>query len=164
MQIAIASDHAGYDLKHRILTYLSEQKIAWDDLGTDGHDSVDYPDYAAQAASLVSEGVVKRGILVCGTGVGMSITANKFPGVRAALCHNLETAEASRRHNDANILVLGGRVLEKTKALSILKTWLNTPFDGGRHQRRIDKIRDIEQIVKKGEAFHLKSASSSTTS
>ncbi len=150
MKISVASDHAGYDLKNHILAYLSENQIAYNDLGTNGNDSVDYPDYALKVASLVSKGALERGILICGTGVGMSIAANKYPGVRAALCHNIETAEASRRHNDANILVLGGRILDHAVALSILKTWLETPFDGGRHQRRLDKITAIEQETTRG--------------
>ncbi len=158
MKITIASDHAGYDLKNHMLSYLSEHQIACDDLGTDGNDSVDYPDFALKVASLVSEGIIEQGILICGTGIGMSITANKFPGVRAALCHNLETAEVSRRHNDANILVLGSRVLDQPLALLILETWLKTPFDGGRHQRRLDKIKKIEQAIKNGEILPAKSS------
>jgi len=150
MKISIASDHAGFDCKSRILHYLSENQVETIDLGTDGDGSVDYPDYAIKVANLVSEGVIDRGILICGTGVGMSIVANKFPGVRAALCHNLETAEASRGHNDANILVLGGRILDLDLALSIVATWLKTPFDGGRHQRRLDKLQEIEQSLKNG--------------
>lgn len=144
MRISVASDHAGFDFKNHILKYLAENEIVGIDLGTDDSNSVDYPDYASKAAKLISSGEVDRGILICGTGIGMSIVANKFAGVRAALCHNEMTAEASRRHNDSNILVLGGRVLRDEAVISILKVWLRTPFDGGRHQDRIDKIHAIE--------------------
>jgi len=145
MKIIVASDHAGFEFKNHILRYLSDNKVETLDLGTENNHSVDYPDYASKVAKLISAGDVDQGILICGTGIGMSITANKFRGVRAALCHNLETAEASRRHNDANILVLGSRILTEATALSIVETWLNTPFDGGRHQNRVDKIHTIEK-------------------
>jgi len=148
MKIILASDHAGFDCKSQILRYLSENQVETLDLGTDGSSSVDYPDYALKVAQRVSEGLDKRGILICGTGIGMSIVANKLPGVRAALCHNLETAEASRRHNDANILILGARVLDLDVALSIVALWLKTPFEEGRHQRRLDKLQKIEQSLK----------------
>ncbi len=144
-KIAIASDHAGFGLKNRILRYLAEKKVEAVDFGTDGRDSVDYPDYAIEVAESVSKGKIDRGILICGTGIGMSITANKFSGVRAALCHNTATAEASRRHNDANILVLGERVLDEETAVQIVGIWLETDFEAGRHQRRLDKIRAIEK-------------------
>ncbi len=148
MEINVASDHAGVYFKSRVLQYLAEKKINAVDLGTNADASVDYPDYGMKVAKLVSEGKVEQGILVCGTGVGMSIVANKFSGVRAALCHNKETAEASRRHNDANILVLGSRVLDVELGLTIVETWLATPFEGGRHQRRLDKITEIEKTLK----------------
>lgn len=144
MKIAIASDHAGFGLKNRILRQLAEKKVDAVDFGTDSRDSVDYPDYAVGVAESVSKGKLDRGILICGTGIGMSITANKFPGVRAALCHNAVTAEASRRHNDANILVLGERVLDEETAVQIVRIWLETDFEAGRHQQRLDKIRAIE--------------------
>lgn len=155
MKIIVASDHAGFEFKGHILRYLSGNKIETLDLGTENNYSVDYPDYASKVAKLISRGEIDRGILICGTGIGMSIVANKFTGVRAALCHNLETAKASRRHNDANILVLGGRVLTEAVALSIVETWMNTPFDGGRHQDRVDKIHAIEKAhgVVKGLSF-----------
>ncbi|TAK02683.1 MAG: ribose 5-phosphate isomerase B [Candidatus Manganitrophaceae bacterium] len=145
MKIAIASDHAGFGLKNRILRFLAEKKMEPLDLGANGRDSVDYPDYAIEVAESVSKGKLDRGILICGTGIGMSIAANKFPGVRAALCHNALTAEASRRHNDANILVLGERVLDEETAVQIVGIWLETEFEAGRHQRRLDKIRAIEE-------------------
>ena len=145
MKITVASDHAGFGLKSRILRYLTEKKLEANDLGTDGRDSVDYPDYAVKVAKSVSQGESDRGILICGTGIGMSIAANKIRGVRAALCHNVTTAEVSRRHNDANILVLGERVLDEETALQIVETWLHSEFDAGRHQKRIEKIEAIEQ-------------------
>ncbi len=143
MRIAIGSDHAGYELK----TYLGEMlKGQHDvvDIGTDRLDSVDYPDYAARVARLVVGGQVERGILVCGTGVGMSVAANKVRGIRAALAFDLYTAMQSRRHVDANILVLGALVTGKGLAAEIARVWLETPFEGGRHERRIEKIRRLE--------------------
>ena len=145
MKITIASDHAGFGLKSRILRYLTEKNLETSDLGTDGRDSVDYPDFAAKVAKSVSDGRSDRGILICGTGIGMSIAANKVPGIRAALCHNVATAEASRRHNDANVLVRGELVLDESTALQIVETWLGSEFDAGRHQKRIEKIDAIEQ-------------------
>ena len=145
MKITVASDHAGFGLKSRILRYLTEKKLEANDLGTAGRDSVDYPDYAVKVAKSVSQGESDRGILICGTGIGMSIAANKIRGVRAALCHNVTTAEVSRRHNDANILVLGERMLDEETALQIVETWLHSEFDAGRHQKRIEKIEAIEQ-------------------
>jgi ribose 5-phosphate isomerase B len=111
-------------------------------------ESVDYPDYAQKVSEAVSSGAADRGILICGTGIGMSITANRYPGVRAALCHDHFTARMSRLHNDANILVLGDRVIGKGVALDMVQTWLETGFEGGRHQKRLDKIREIEQTIK----------------
>jgi ribose 5-phosphate isomerase B len=144
-KIAIASDHAGVDLKSKIIQFLREQNLAVSDFGTHNHDSVDYPDYGIPVAEAVSEGHMERGILICGTGIGMSIVANKFPGVRAALCFDPFTAKISRLHNDANILVLGQRVLEDKMALEIVRLWLTTGFDGGRHARRLAKIEEIEK-------------------
>ena len=149
MKIAIGSDHAGLELKNKIISVLKEKGFDVVDHGTNGPESVDYPDYGVLVAEVVSQGKIKRGILVCGTGIGMSIVANKFPGVRAALCHDLYTAEMSRRHNDSNILILAGRTLSKKLALDIAETWLKTDFEGGRHQRRIDKITEIEKKVMK---------------
>lgn len=145
MKIAVASDHAGFGLKSRILRYLKEKNIQGIDFGASGRDSVDYPDFAIEAATSVAGGETDYGILICGTGIGMSIAANKVPGIRAALCHDLLTAEASRRHNDANILVLGERVLDEESALRIVDAWLQSDFDAGRHQRRIEKIHAIER-------------------
>jgi ribose 5-phosphate isomerase B len=143
--VAIASDHAGLDLKLKIVALLKQLGCAVSDYGTHSRDSVDYPDYGITVAEAVSEGKVQRGVLICGTGVGMSIVANKFPGVRASLCYDAFTAKVSRLHNDANILVLGERVLEEKTALEIVRLWLTTGFDGGRHERRLKKIEEIER-------------------
>ncbi len=148
MKIVIASDHAGVDLKDKILKLLQELHHEVADFGVHNRDSVDYPDYGIPVAEAVSEGKAERGILICGTGVGMSIVANKFPRVRAALCYDSFTAKISRLHNDANILVLGERVLENKRALEMVKLWLSTGFDGGRHERRLKKIEEIEQRLK----------------
>ena len=142
-QIIIGSDHAGFPLKEVVKQYLAEMGYAVTDAGTDSPANVDYPDFGAIVAQRVSAGEFDRGILVCGSGVGMSIVANKFPGVRAALCLDEETARMSRLHNDANILVLAGRRTEAEAAKSIARLWLNTEFEGGRHQGRLDKIAAI---------------------
>jgi len=151
VKIAVASDHAGYRLKEYIKEFLKREGYQVLDLGTNSPESVDYPDYAAKLAELVSKSRVDRGILICGTGIGMSIVANKFPGVRAALCWSEETAALSRRHNNANVLCLGGRVLKPEEAVRILKVWLSTEFEGGRHLRRIEKIRKIEEEIRRGQ-------------
>jgi ribose 5-phosphate isomerase B len=143
MRIAIGSDHAGYELKTYLVQVLTgEHDVV--DVGTDSPDSVDYPDYAVKVARLVAERQVERGILVCGTGVGMSVAANKVCGIRAALAFDLYTAMQSRRHVDANILALGALVTGKGLAAEIARVWLDTPFEGGRHERRIEKIRRLE--------------------
>ena len=149
MKIVIASDHAGVDLKDKILKLLKELHYEVADFGVHNRDSVDYPDYGIPVAEAVSGGKAERGILICGTGVGMSIVANKFPRVRAALCYDPFTAKISRLHNDANVLVLGERVLEDKRALEMVKLWLSTGFDGGRHERRLKKIEEIEQKLKR---------------
>ena len=144
MKIAIGSDHAGYELKAYLGQMLAGQHELVD-VGTDSPDSsVDYPDYATKVARLVVSGEAERGILVCGTGVGMSIAANKIGGIRAALAFDLYTAMQSRRHVDANILVLGALVTGKGLAAEIARVWLETPFEGGRHEGRIEKIRRLE--------------------
>ncbi|HET8759655.1 MAG TPA: ribose 5-phosphate isomerase B [Nitrospiria bacterium] len=145
MKIAIGSDHAGVGLKDRIGALLTELGQSVEDLGTNGIEPVDYPVYGAKVAEAVSTGAVERGILVCGSGVGMSIVANKFPGVRAALCTDPQLARSSRAHNDANVLVLGERVLDPENGMAIVKAWLETPFDGGRHARRLQKIEELER-------------------
>lgn len=144
MKIVIASHHAGYELKEQIKKTLDSIDIDYEDFGTQGTESVDYPDYARRVAESVQSGA--RGILCCGTGIGMSIAANKFKGIRAALCNNEFMARMSREHNDSNVLVLGARVVSDYKeATGIVKAWLGADFEGGRHQRRLDKIRQFEQ-------------------
>ena len=150
--LAIASDHGGLGLKNIIGEWLAQKGIDYEDMGTFSEESVDYPDYGALVARAVVEGRAERGILVCGTGIGMSIVANKFPGIRAALVHDEFTAKMAGEHNCANILVLGGRVLEASHACELVRIWLNTPFAGGRHQRRLDKIAALEEEVLKGTA------------
>lgn len=145
MKIAIGCDHAGFGLKEDILRLLKSLEINLIDCGTNTTESVDYPDFGEKVSELVSSGKVDRGILICGTGIGMSMVANKFPNVRASLCNDLFTAKMSRMHNDANILVLGGRIIGKDLAAEILKLWLNTPFEGERHLRRLNKIKKIEE-------------------
>jgi ribose 5-phosphate isomerase B len=148
MTIAIGCDHAGVALKNEILPTLRELSIQWKNVGTDDEKSVDYPDFGERVSEMVSNGDVERGILICGTGIGMSIVANKFPGVRASLCHDPYSAEMSRLHNDANILILPGRIIDSSRAKEIVKIWFTTDFEGGRHQRRIDKIKTIEERLK----------------
>jgi ribose 5-phosphate isomerase B len=143
-KIIIGSDHGGFSLKESLKPFLVEMGFAVTDVGTDSDRAADYPDFGAKAAGAVSAGRFQRGILICGSGVGMSIVANRFPGVRAALCLDEETARLSRMHNDANILVLAGRKTDPETARKIVRTWLSTPFEGGRHQRRLDKIREID--------------------
>ena len=143
--IAIGSDHGGYDLKMEIISYLNSQGLEYKDFGScDGKESVDYPDYGKTVAEAVSSGEFEKGIIICGTGLGISITANKVPGIRAALCTDSYMARMSREHNDANVLALGGRVVGPGLALDIVETWLNTTFAGGRHKTRVDKISAVE--------------------
>jgi len=144
-KIAIGSDHAGFGLKEDVLGLLKSLNVDIVDCGTNTTESVDYPDFGARVSELVSSGAVKRGILICGTGLGMSMVANKYPHVRAALCNDLFSAKMSRMHNDANILVLGGRVIGKDLAAEIVKVWLTTPFEGERHLKRLQKIKKIEE-------------------
>jgi len=143
--VALASDHAGFRVKEIAKEILHQLGIPTEDFGTDSEDSVDYPDYAKRALAFIVEGKADRGVLVCGSGVGMSIVANKFPGIRAALVSDPNIAEMSRKHNDANVLVLPGWKMERGEAEAILKVWLRTAFEGGRHQRRLDKIRAVEE-------------------
>ena len=139
-RIPIASDHAGFELKERLELALREMGYDVEDLGTDSPSSTDYPDYAHPLARRVSDGAAARGVLLCGTGLGMSYVANRYPRVRAGVAWSLEVAELARRHNDANILVLPARFLDATSAVAILRTWLDTPFEGGRHEQRVGKI------------------------
>ncbi len=143
MDIIIGSDHAGFDLKEKIKVFLSEEnEFPVKDIGTFNNDPIDYTIIAHEAAKNISEKKFSRGILICGSGIGMSIVANKHRNVRAALCHNLYTVKFSRKHNDANILALGGRVLGVGLALEMVDLFLHTEFEGGRHKRRLDKIEN----------------------
>lgn len=144
--IIIGSDHAAYDLKEKIKAYLTEKGIEVVDVGTHCRASVDYTDFGIKVAASVSNGKFERGILICGTGIGMSMVANKFPHVRAALCNDLFCSSMSRRHNDANILVMGGRLIGETLAREIVKVWLETPFDGGRHLARLEKFESLDKM------------------
>ena len=144
MKIAIGSDHRGFDAKRRLLSLLQQLGHEVLDMGPEGKDSVDYPDFAFQVAEAVGQGRVERGILICGTGIGMCIAANKVPGVRAAPCHHSITAEMSRRHNDANVLCLSADLLGDELMDRMLRIWLETPFEGGRHARRVEKIVRFE--------------------
>lgn len=143
--IAMGSDHGGVELKDFLAGVLRSRNIDVQDLGTHGSESVDYPDFGRLVSQQVSQGEADRGILICTTGIGMSILANKYPNVRAALVQDRETARTSREHNDANVLVLAGATTEPALAREILEIWINTPFAGGRHQRRLDKITEIER-------------------
>jgi ribose 5-phosphate isomerase B len=140
MKIVIGSDHGGYKLKEKIKIFLKKRKVAFKDLGTFSEDPVDYPDIGRAVAKAVAAKKFKFGILTCGTGIGMAMAANKVAGIRAAVAHNVYTAQMSRAHNDANILALGGRVLRTAMALKIVDAFLKTPFEGGRHLRRVRKI------------------------
>jgi ribose 5-phosphate isomerase B len=151
VRVAIAADHAGYATKEEVKRLLGSLGIPYDDFGTVSTQSVDYPDYAARVAGSVSAGTHDRGILVCGTGIGMAIAANKFAGIRAAPVGDLESARLGRQHNDINVLALSGRQTDPRQALEIVKIFLNTPFDGGRHQRRIDKIAQLEKPSRGGD-------------
>ena len=138
--LAIASDHGGFALKQEIMAHLKAAGVAFEDLGTYTEESCDYPVYAEKLGRAVAAGEYERGILLCGTGIGISMAANKIPGIRAALCSDCYSAEMSRRHNNANVLALGGRVLGPELAFRIVDTFLTAPFDGGRHQRRVSLI------------------------
>lgn len=143
-RIAIASDHGAFELKQAVVEYLKGKGYEVEDMGVHEEKSVDYPDYGEKVARAVSSGEFKRGILLCGTGIGMSITANKFPGVRATLAYDNYTAKMGRLHNNSNILVMGGRTTAMGVAKDIVDIWLATPYEGGRHDRRLDKIKKLE--------------------
>ena len=145
MRIALGADHAGVALKDRIKRALGDRGVGYEDLGTDSDERVDYPDYARRVAEGVASGAFDRGILFCGSGIGMAIAANKISGVRAAPVSDVDTARLSREHNDANVLTLAGRTLAADTALAIVDAFLTTPFAGGRHQRRLDKIASMER-------------------
>lgn len=144
MKLAIGCDHGGFELKEAVREYLDQHGVAYEDFGTYNTDSVDYAPIAAKAARAVAEGRADMGVLICSTGLGISMAANKVKGIRAAVCTNEFCAEMTRRHNNANILCMGGMVVDRETALKILDVFLNTGFDGGRHQRRIDQIAQIE--------------------
>lgn len=145
MRVAVASDHGGFRLKAEIISLLKELGYQFQDFGCHSTDSVDYPDYAQMVAEQVAQGNFERGILVCGTGIGMSIAANKVSGIRCALVHDTFSARATREHNDSNILALGERVIGPGLAREIVQIWLTTPFEGGRHERRVQKICQLEE-------------------
>ena len=147
-KIAIASDHGGFDLKENIIAFLLKKGLEIDNLGAHSTDSVDYPDYGIKLAQAITDKKFVRGILICGTGVGMSIVVNRFPGIRGTLCSDVYTAKMCREHNDSNVLIMGGRVIGVSLAKEILDIWLNTEFEGGRHQRRLDKINEIDANLK----------------
>lgn len=148
--IVIGSDHGGVTLKDAIKGYLVQRGLVVDDLGTSDQTSVDYPDFGERVSRQVSSGSAELGILVCGTGIGMSIVANKFPGVRAALINDEFTARMAKEHNNANIIVLGGRVVDVPEALRMVGLWLDSTFEAGRHQLRLDKIAQIEEDIRAG--------------
>ncbi|MBS3809308.1 MAG: ribose 5-phosphate isomerase B [Desulfobacterales bacterium] len=142
-QVIIGCDHAGYQLKQVVKKQLLSLGFEAEDFGTQNEESVDYPDFGTLVARKIDKGEYEKGILICGTGLGMSMVANRFTGVRAALCNDLFSAIMSRRHNDANILVMGGRVIGSELAGEIVRTWLETPFEGGRHQKRLEKFSEF---------------------
>ena len=144
-KLVIGSDHGGFTLKEAIKKHLADNGVAVTDMGTHSLDSVDYPDIAVDVAKAVASGEYERGILICGTGVGVSIAANKVPGIRAALCHDTFSAAMSREHNDANILTMGERVIGQGLACMIVDTWLASSFTGGRHARRVGKLNALDQ-------------------
>jgi len=143
--LIIGCDHAAFQLKQKVVDFIIARGLDVKDVGAFSEASVDYPDFGTQVAAAVSEGRYTHGILICGTGLGMSIVANRYAHVRAALCNDLFAAKLSRQHNNANLLVMGGRVIGDILALEIVKTWLETPFEGGRHQKRIDKFDTLGQ-------------------
>src|SRR5436190_8113073 len=150
MKVAIASDHRGFHLKEKVISLLKSKGHEVIDDGPPSDVSVDYPDFAALVAKKVSSGEIERGIMICGTGIGMAISANKFPGVRAAACTDEVTAELSRRHNDLNVLCLSGDLLSSRSIERLVDIWMKTEFEGGRHQRRVQKIRELEQRARGG--------------
>jgi ribose 5-phosphate isomerase B len=145
MRIGVACDHGGFELKEELKAFLKSLGVEPMDMGTFSEESVDYPDFGVLVAERVSRGELEKGILICGTGIGMSMVANKFPRVRAALANDLYSSRCSREHNDANILIIGGRIVGKELAKEVVKVWLETPFAGGRHKRRLEKIEALEQ-------------------
>ncbi len=152
MKIAIGADHAGFELKQKIKQHLAQLGMEVADQGTHSTDSVDYPDYARKVGEAVAQKQAGMGILVCGSGIGMAISANKVPGIRAANVNSEHEAQLSREHNDANVLALGARILDENAAMKIVDKWLNTSFAGGRHQQRVAKIEAMERDEMRGAA------------
>jgi len=148
MPILIASDHGGFRLKEKIKEFFVKKRLDFEDLGPYSEERCDYPKYAASLAKKISKGSFKRGVLICKSGIGNSIVANRFPGVRAALCYNLKAARLSREHNDSNVLVLGSMFVKPSLAKKMVRIWLETEFQGGRHKRRLSQIKNIEKKVK----------------
>jgi ribose 5-phosphate isomerase B len=145
MQIGLACDHAGFELKEELKAFLKSLGLKAIDMGTFNEDSVDYPDFGILVAEKVSRGELEKGVLICGTGIGMAMVANKFPRIRAAVANDLYSSRCSREHNDANVLIIGGRIVGRELAKEIVKVWLETPFAGGRHKTRIEKIEALEK-------------------
>ena len=145
MRIGVACDHGGFELKEELKAFLKSLGVEPMDMGTFSEESVDYPDFGVLVAERVSRGELEKGILICGTGIGMSIVANKFPRIRAALANDLYSSRCSREHNDANILIIGGRIVGKELAKEVVKVWLETRFAQGRHKRRLEKIEALEK-------------------
>ena len=145
MRVAIGADHAGFELKEIIKQTLDELRVGYRDFGADSDESVDYPDYAAKVGRAVASGDFDRGILVCGTGIGMALAANKIAGIRAAPVVDLESARLAREHNNANVLAIGARVTPPERALDLVRLFLKTEFEGGRHERRLQKVAALEQ-------------------
>ena len=146
-RIALAADHAGYEEKEKIKKTLDELGVEYDDMGTASTDSVDYPDYARRVAEAVSKGEFEQGLLVCGSGTGMAIAANKVKGVRAAVAWSPDIARLARQHNDANVLALPARFMSEADAVEVVKAWFDADFEGGRHGKRVDKIKELEESI-----------------
>ena len=153
MKIMIGNDHGGYRLKLAVVEYLDSQGVEVEDIGTDSEEIVRYPYYAAKVAQAVGTGEVDRGILICSTGIGMSIAANRFRGVRASLCTSTYMGKMTRAHNDSNLLCLGGKILGEFEALDILEAWINTPYEGGRHDISLGLIKDMDQCMSTGNVW-----------
>lgn len=153
MIVAIAADHAGFEMKEEIRRFLAEEGHTAEDFGCHSAESCDYPDFAQKACRAIVRGACERGVLICGTGLGMSYTANRYKGIRAALCLTTEMARLARAHNDANVLALGSRLIDAALARDIIRVWMETPFDGGRHLRRIRKIDEREDEEKRRDTW-----------
>ncbi len=150
MKVAIGADHAGFEVKEKIKKFLDEMQIPYEDVGTNSTEPVDYPDFGAKVGRKVASGEADQGIVVCGSGIGIAIAANKIKGVRAAQAWNEETARLARQHNNANVLAIGARVLPEEEILKIIRAWFSADFDGGRHERRIEKIKALEENLENG--------------